>query len=272
MHAGPRPNGGWPSAQVAQIAERLGWGPVRTFDSVGSTNAVAAADAAPGLVVVAAHQSAGRGRLGRSWTAPPGAALALSCVLPAPADAERRGWVPLLVGTAVTRALQSVGGHYALKWPNDVLARAGDHEPWRKICGILCQTAGPDLLVVGVGVNLTLTEDELPSSGATSLRLIGADADPDTVVSRLLTELAEVRDQCAAADAGADSIVEPARREYRDRCVTLGSAVRLERSGEPVHGRAVDVDACGRIVIEAGGERTAYAAGDVVHLRPGGDQ
>lgn len=286
MHAGPRPRGAFPTARSQQVADELGWGPLSSLDTVDSTNAVAAQDPRPGTVVVAAHQQAGRGRLGRSWTAPPGAALALSVVLPLPDDTDRRGWLPLLVGVAVTRALTPFGGDYALKWPNDVLARRsatgepghrsaaegpddGATRPWAKVCGILCQSLEGGLAVVGVGINLDLSEQELPTATATSLHLIGAPADADTLIAGLLTELAATR-ALLGAQGQDDKAYRAAQRAYRDQCVTLGSPVRLERAGADLHGRAVDVDRQGRIVIESQGERVAHAAGDVVHLRAGG--
>ena len=118
-----------------------------------STNALAAAAPERGLVVVADHQTAGRGRLGRTWTTPPGAALTFSAVVDPVLDDEWWPLVPLVAGYAVARRLRG-----SVKWPNDVLL--GD----RKVCGILVERVhvrahGSDkpLAVVGIGINVDQT-------------------------------------------------------------------------------------------------------------------
>lgn len=127
----------------------------------GSTNAdlleAARAGAAEGLVLVAEEQTAGRGRLGRTWSAPAGAALTFSVLLrPAGVPPTRLGWLPLLTGVAVAAAVRAETGVPAsLKWPNDVLV--GE----RKLAGILAE-AHSDAVVVGVGLNVTLSRAELP--------------------------------------------------------------------------------------------------------------
>src|SRR5450631_4357130 len=120
------------------------WRDIRVTGETGSTNAdlleEARAGAAEGLVLVAETQTAGRGRLGRSWSSPPRA----------------RAWLPLLTGIAVAAALRAEAGVTAvLKWPNDVLVAD------RKIAGILAEAHG-DAIVAGIGLNVTLTQAELP--------------------------------------------------------------------------------------------------------------
>src|SRR4051812_18958939 len=157
------------------------------LDSAGSTNDELRAratgpDAWPHLSAVATdNQLAGRGRLGRVWTAPPGGSLALSVLLRPDLPPEALGWLPLLSGLAVVRTLRGLGADASLKWPNDVLI--GD----RKVCGILAEML-PDGsgVIVGIGVNLSLTEDELPVPTATSLALEGIAADPDDVAAGIL--------------------------------------------------------------------------------------
>ena len=133
----------WLLDEGALRAKALGglWTAVDVVASTGSTNAdllaraVAAPDAPEGQVLVAEEQTAGRGRLGRSWTSVPGASLTFSVLLrPAPVQAGRRGWLPLMTGVAVASAVRAVAGLDAvLKWPNDVLV--GD----RKLAGILAE-------------------------------------------------------------------------------------------------------------------------------------
>ena len=134
----------------------------------GSTNAdlvAGARDGAPeGAVLVAEEQTAGRGRMGRSWLSPPRAALTFSVLLrPTDVPAARRGWLPLLAGVAVATAIRQVSAlDAALKWPNDVLLRSG------KLAGILAEQSG-DAVVVGIGVNVSTARHELPAPAASSL-------------------------------------------------------------------------------------------------------
>lgn len=246
------------------------WARPEVHGTIGSTNAEAMTDPVPGRVVVADHQSAGRGRMTRTWSAPPGSALAVSAVLPLPADPRRWGWVPLLVGLAAHRALGATGARVGLKWPNDVLARPSDDRPWGKLAGILCATtthADAPVVVAGVGTNVDLTADELPVPTATSLRLAGGGSpDRAELAAALLTELAVAERAWTAG--GAELIA--AQDAYRAACVTLGSAVRVERDAGDVVGDAVDIDGEGRIVVDTGGRRHALAVGDVVHVRPQG--
>lgn len=254
--------------RAALVTSGSPWRTVEHHETIESTNARAAELARLGrswAVVVADHQSAGRGRLARSWQAPPGTSVAVSATVPLPA--ANGGWVPLLTGLAVADAVEEVAGVSArLKWPNDVLLPSdGD----RKVCGILCE-ATRSLVVVGAGVNLTQARDELPVDTATSLALVGAEVDPTTLVAAYLralgARLAPLLDP--DPDAAAAAVAE-ASRAYRARCATVGRRVRLHRSGPAdVVGTAVDVDAEGRLVIEQEGKRTAWAAGDIVHVRP----
>ena len=134
----------------------------------GSTNddllAAARAGAAEGAVLVAEHQTRGRGRQGRQWVSRTGSALIFSVLLrPAAVPPADRGWLPLLTGVAVARALrQQAGVDAALKWPNDVLAGGA------KLAGILAEQAG-EAIVMGVGLNVAATRDELPPPGPGAL-------------------------------------------------------------------------------------------------------
>jgi BirA family biotin operon repressor/biotin-[acetyl-CoA-carboxylase] ligase len=255
---------------------------VRTVASTGSTNADVAALAADGepegLVLAAAHQHAGRGRLDRTWTAPPGDALAVSVLLrPGTAghadrarpavDRARWAWLPLLAGVslvdALTAVLDGTGVPAVLKWPNDVLLDGA------KVAGILAEVAG-DAVVLGTGVNLTQAREELPVPTATSLRLAGArTTDADAVLAAYLDALAAR--YCAWRGAGGDPEASGLGAAYRGACATVGVAVRVLLPGAaPVTGRAEAVDGHGRLVVrDAAGRVHAFAAGDVHHVRPG---
>ncbi|HEX3223111.1 MAG TPA: biotin--[acetyl-CoA-carboxylase] ligase [Nocardioides sp.] len=230
---------------------------VRLHAEAGSTNALAAAEPVGDLVVVADHQLAGRGRLDREWVTPPGAALTFSAVLDPGVALEWWPMVPLVTGYAVARAL---GGFAAVKWPNDVLVDG------QKVCGILVErvAATPPLAVIGIGINVDQTADELPVPSATSLTLAGRPVDRTTLFGDVLGSLrAALRHFAAHPDLFMN--------QYRDRSATLGQDVRVDLPGDrTVEGRVVDFDDHGRLLLRADGETLALSAGDVVHLRPSG--
>jgi BirA family biotin operon repressor/biotin-[acetyl-CoA-carboxylase] ligase len=235
---------------------------VRLHPVAESTNALAVAAPERGLVVVAHHQTAGRGRLGREWVTPAGAALTFSAVVDPGVDDEWWPLVPLVAGYAVARA---VGG--SLKWPNDVLVSdPADTGPGGKVCGILVErvvgTDGRPLAVVGVGINVDQTAAELPVPGATSLALAGRAVDRTQLFGHVLHAL---RQSLAAMASGPAAYVGHLRR----RCTTLGRDVRADLpDGSVLRGRAVDLDDHGRLLVETGEGTVAVAAGDVVHVRP----
>ena len=215
---------------------------------------------------MAETQTAGRGRLGRSWSSPPRAALACSVLLrPAAVPPAARAWLPLLTGIAVAAALRAEAGVPAgLKWPNDVLVAD------RKIAGILAEAHG-DAIVVGIGLNVTLTAAELPVPGATSLLLEGAAClDRERLLAAVLTGLADrygtwaARRPWLATGPGAGGL----RAEYLRWCVTVGREIRVEMpGGPPLTGTAADVDETGRLAVRTGSGITLVGAGDVVHVR-----
>ncbi len=250
-----------------------GWRQVRRLATTGSTNAdlvaLAAAGEPAGLVLVADEQTAGRGRSGRSWTAPPGSALTFSVLLRPHRAAAHLGWLPLLTGLAVVDAVRSVTGVPAvLKWPNDVVVPTDGGEG--KLAGILAERVGgpgggAGAVVVGVGLNVSTTAAGLPVPTATSLLLAGADlVDRGVLLDAVLARLAE-RYRRWDGDAGLDAELAAA---YRLRCATLGRDVRAELpGGGAVTGRAVDLDDAGRLLVRTGEGVRAVGAGDVVHLR-----
>lgn len=256
------------------IRARLGgvrpWREVRVLEHTPSTNAdvaAAARDGAPeGLVVSTLDQRAGRGRLDRTWHSPPGAGLAVSVLLrPHAVPASRWPWLPLLAGVAVRAAVADVAGLDArLKWPNDVLVDG------RKVSGILLERVegpGGPAAVVGMGVNVSMTREQLPVPGATSLAIEGALVDPADLLVALLDRLGTTYvDWCAAGGDPAPAL----GAEYAEACSTLGARVRaVMPDGTTVAGTATGVDASGRLRVDTGATTVVVGAGDVVHLRPG---
>jgi BirA family biotin operon repressor/biotin-[acetyl-CoA-carboxylase] ligase len=253
------------------------WLALDVVPSTGSTNADLLARAADpgspeGQVLVAEEQTAGRGRLGRSWSSVPGASLTFSVLLrPAAVPAARRGWLTLLTGVAVASAVRSVARVDAvLKWPNDVLAGG------RKLAGILAEQA-PDgsAVVIGTGLNVAAAPGDLPVSAtglaATSLRAEGATVSREDL---LLGMLDEVERWYLAFRADPDPERSGLLDAYRALCETLGRTVRVELpAGGVVTGVARDIDAEGRLLVigDPGDSVTPVSAGDVVHVRaPGG--
>jgi BirA family biotin operon repressor/biotin-[acetyl-CoA-carboxylase] ligase len=248
---------------------------VEVVESTGSTNAdlvVAARDGAEhGTLLLAREQAAGRGRRSRSWVSLPGAGLYGSVLLrPTGVPASRIGWTTLLGGLAVAQMAEDVARvpSAALKWPNDVLAGGG------KIAGVLAEAVpGADGLgvVLGIGLNvLAQPADVAPGPGdlpATSLVESGAVVTNLTVLAAELYTRVEAlyrRWQHAEGEMHSSGLLA----EYRARCATLGSAVRVELGDESFTGTACDVDDEGRLVVEQpGGAVRQVSAGDVVHLR-----
>ena len=254
------------------------WREIEVVPSTGSTNAdllaraLAGQGQQEGVLLAAEEQTAGRGRIGRTWTSPPYAALTFSLLLHPAVPPARRGWLPLLTGVAVAAAVTEVTGvETRLKWPNDVLA--GDVPAGEgKLAGILAETAG-DAVVVGIGLNVSTEPAELPAPGpgalpATSLRAAGA-----TALSReklLLAILARFeRWYLAWRQAGGDPDRSGLRAEYTRLSATIGRPVRAELpGGQALSGLAVGVDSDGRLLVRVSpGSEVPVAAADVVHLR-----
>ena len=226
-----------------------------------STNAdlaeLARRGAPEGTVLLAEHQTAGRGRQGRSWESPPRAGLTFSVLLRPP---QVSGWLPLLAGLAVVVAVNEQAGTAAgLKWPNDVVVDgAGGGQ--RKLAGLLTEVAagGDGAVIVGIGLNVTTRSDELPDPRATSLAVAGSmTTDRSVLLKAVLRSLARAY---ASWRADPDAL----RAAYRAACVTLDQRVRVQLpGGQSYEGVATEVDTDGRLVV---GERS-FAAGDVIHLR-----
>jgi BirA family biotin operon repressor/biotin-[acetyl-CoA-carboxylase] ligase len=232
---------------------------VRRVAETASTNADAAeaarAGAIEGTVIVADHQTAGRGRLDRTWESPAGSGLALSAVLrPEGLELATWPWIPLTAGVATAEAVARLGLITQLKWPNDVEVEG------RKLAGILVErveTPTGAAAVVGIGLNVAMTADQLPIPTATSLHLEGIRVERDEVLSAVLEALARCHDMLLV-DAAA------VRAAYVAACSTIGSTVRVAMpDGSTLEGEATDIDQAGRLVVDG----HPVTAGDVVHVR-----
>jgi len=260
------------------------WRAVEVVARTGSTNADLAARARAGepagLVLTTDDQVAGRGRLAREWSVPPRSSIAVSVLVAPRVPVAGWGWLPLLTGVSVVRALTRVAGLPAvLKWPNDVLVpdcgvAAAGPEDLRKVCGILAETvpapAGP-AAVVGIGINVSQDVAELPVPTATSLHLAGAaTTDRDTLLRAVLRQLAA--DLRTWEEAGGAPRASGIGAAYREACSTIGRRVEVHLPGRaPLTGAAEGVDDEGRLLVrDDAGRDHALAAGDVVHVRPEG--
>lgn len=254
-------------------------------DQTGSTNTdlMQATNVADGTVLLADEQLSGKGRLGRAWTAPAGSQVIFSMLL-LPDSLDYLGTLPLAAGLAVTDSIEGS----VLKWPNDV------HIDGNKLCGILAE-AGPvgqafksapkteinkaelnktelnkaemnkavggqapsARVVVGMGINVTLTREELPIEKATSLALEGRDTDRTELAITVLKNLRRRITQWENQDP-------QLMQDYRAVCSSIDQEVRLETPTGDVIGRVEGIGDDGRINVA--GEY--YSAGDVTHLRP----
>ncbi|MFJ9642915.1 biotin--[acetyl-CoA-carboxylase] ligase [Streptomyces sp. NPDC004244] len=247
------------------------WSSVEVVPTTGSTNSDLAARAGQlpeGAVLVAEEQTAGRGRLDRSWVAPARSGLFFSVLLK-PGEAvpqERWGWLTLLAGVATSAGLaRAAGVDTALKWPNDLLVTVEGEE--RKAAGILAERV-EDGIVIGIGLNVSLTEDELPVPQAGSLALAkAAVTDREPLLKAVLRSLEEWYGNWRAA--GGDPAASGLQEAYAAQCATLGRHVRADLpGGRSLTGTAEAVDAEGRLVVRTqDGTHEAVGAGDVVHLR-----
>ncbi|RZU62024.1 biotin--[acetyl-CoA-carboxylase] ligase [Zhihengliuella halotolerans] len=252
---------------------------ITVVEETGSTNADLAvvANASADLTVLAtSHQSAGKGRLGRGWTAPPRSSLAVSILFkPDRLPAEAYGWLSMLCARALVEALEARGVRAAVKWPNDVLVAPRDRDDgrWRKVAGILAQlvpaAAGRvPAVIVGTGINIDLTNEELPVPTATSLAHSGYDVGGTDILTGYLERVAARYGRLVAGGGDARALGE-LRGLVAESMATLGAVVRAELpDGRTLEGTATALEADGGLTLTgAGGEGHTVHAADVVHLR-----
>lgn len=226
--------------------------PIDVHGSVTSTNdCVAAIDTQGWAAVTADEQVDGRGRLDRQWSSPWGAGIALSVRAPVREIRVPLSQLPMRMAVAVTRALRAHGVMSDVKWPNDIMLSD------RK-CGGMLIVLQPLSVIFGVGINVSLRDDELPVPTATSLHLNGYDVERESLI--------------AAITANVHSVVtsrEPVRQEYAQICSTIDRDVDVSLiSGDKLSGKAVGLSDDGALIVLANGQSHIVAVGDVVHVRP----
>lgn len=222
----------------------------------------------PLLLVATERQTAGRGRLDRTWQSPPGAGLMFSLAMAVPdgMPVVDVGVVPLMAGAAVVAACRHLGvAACAVKWPNDVVIDGVDIDGLPpKLGGILTERVG-DRLIVGVGLNVDLADDEAPTPQATSLNRHGLhDVTREDLLAYIVGRITEDWRELLH-DGPADLLAH-----YRQLCTTLGRQVVVALpGGRQLTGVATSIDPTGRLVVQTpDGRAHPVAAGDVSFVRP----
>ena len=210
-------------------------------------------DVANGEVLVTEYQSAGRGRLDRTFDAPQSSALLFSLYLQPKREKSEWSFLPLLAGLVSTLAISELDPRFSpeLKWPND-LQIAG-----KKLGGIIAQ-ATSNGVVIGIGINVGMDRSELPVEHATSLLIEGcAVLDRNLILASILNTFEELMGRWEDG--------EDLRNLYRERSATLNQKIQVELlNGEKKSGFAVDISPAGELILEDGQRITV---GDIVHLR-----
>lgn len=212
---------------------------------------ITAGDARNGEVIVADFQSAGRGRLDRTFSAPASTALLFSLYLIPERSRENWGFIPLLAGLSVARALTEVNREISVKWPNDLLI--GE----KKVAGIISTLHGQGV-IVGIGLNVSMTSEDLPVPSATSMELEGfTTLDRNQLIAMILNSLEEDFINWDHGSSFCDL--------YLAHSSTIGRHVQIELpSGVKIQSKALSIDELGQLHLEDG---RCISVGDVIHLR-----
>ena len=206
-----------------------------------------------GQVIVTEYQSSGRGRLDRTFEAPAQSALLFSFYIKPRNQRSEWGFIPLIAGLSLVRAITTIDTamNVSLKWPNDLIINE------KKCAGIIAQTTNEGI-VIGIGLNVSMTPNELPVSTATSLAIEGSTiTDRDLLLSHLLNTFAELFE---AWEEGSELL-----DEYASASSTIGKKVRIELpGGENLEATVARISHTGELVLDDGRH---VSAGDVIHLR-----
>ena len=210
-------------------------------------------NALDGQVIVTEYQSNGRGRLDRTFEAPAQSALLFSFYIKPRKQRSEWGFIPLIAGLSLVRAITTIDTamNVSLKWPNDLLINE------KKCAGIIAQTS-QEGIVVGIGLNVSMTSNELPVPNATSLAIEGSTiTDRNLLLSQILNTFAELFE---AWEEGSELL-----NEYANASSTIGKKVRIDLpGGENIEATVAHISHSGELVLDNGRH---VSAGDVIHLR-----
>ncbi|MCG3777493.1 MAG: Bifunctional ligase/repressor BirA [Nitrospira sp.] len=246
---------------------------IELFDSLPSTNReasrLAQANAQHGTVVVADSQTAGRGRLARTWFSPAGANLYCSIILriqrPAEGLTEWLTWLPLVSALAAAKAIEAVSSlHVSVKWPNDLLISK------RKVGGILCESAfGTGAIpfqIIGIGLNVNIEQQDWPEELRESATSIWHEqqraVDRNRLLAQLLLELEQCIDELAAHGTSRLALT------YHQRCATIGQNIKATlANGDQCLGRAEGIGQDGALLVRPDKTQPGFNAPEIVQLR-----
>lgn len=247
---------------------------IQRYDTVTSTMDRAAALARDGArertAVRSDEQTAGRGRGGRPWQSPRGAAIYSTLILRPPVSPDRLSTLSLVAGVAVAEAIELVTGASArLKWPNDIWL--GDDPARQKVAGILLTSqlspSGVEFVLLGIGINVATQAEALPDGGTSILAATGREVAPDTLFEALLLRMDDGYDRYLAAQG------RPSLAPWLERAVLIGEIVTVEDAGREHTGVFAGIDEDGALLLEdAAGRLRRIVAGDLVRgprLGPG---
>lgn len=262
--------GGYENLNISLLESKInetGWLKAHIYEQVTSTNDVVLENltevvTGQGIVAIANEQTRGRGRLDRKWSAPAGSGIAMSIGIKVQDFPSQLSAIPLMCGLAVIRTLEKFSIPVALKWPNDIVFTTANSKrqeetsnELRKVGGILVQLV-QDNLIIGIGLNVSLKDEDLPVAHATSLLLEGYEVDRHELISKLLEEINFLRTENFAW-----------LEDYKNFCVTIGKNISVKGvSGETITGKAVDVLSTGALVIKNLENLYQITIGDVEHL------
>jgi BirA family biotin operon repressor/biotin-[acetyl-CoA-carboxylase] ligase len=252
-----------PSLILSELAKTSSkWLDIKVFAQVESTNDLAIMELSNAskdsvFAVTADEQLKGRGRLQREWQSPFGAGIALSVAVPVKFFHCEVSAIPLLVGIAASNCLKDVGANVRLKWPNDLMVEIGPSE-LKKIGGILVQRQG-DHVVIGIGINVDLEFEDLPTQNATSLSLIGIETSREALIAALILQFEKATlltsNEWLPLYVGLSS--------------TIGTEVMVTRQADSVvTGVALNVLESGELLLDCPGGPIEVTSGDVVQVRP----
>ena len=245
----------------------------QTIDSTNNRAMLLAKQGAPhGVMVIARQQSAGRGRLGRSWVSPLDAGLYVSFLLRPVKFKPQIALVTLAAGFACAKAINVMFGiKIGIKWVNDLVLSG------RKLGGILSELylppeqnsgGGDEALIVGIGINIEPKDQDIPDEIRSQMAWLAEIAptglDRNLLVARIALELEQ------AIDALADGEIDDILNGWRQYSVTLGEPVIATIGNATVTGVAIDVDSTGALIVETKDGRRTLHAGEVTLRRPDG--
>jgi len=234
-------------------------------DEVKSTNDIArelvTSNIEEGTFVLANFQTNGRGRQNRSWEAPKNSSIFISIVLK-PNSEKNLGWIPLLVGLALHKALEAeTRKDIKIKWPNDLVLVENSQE--FKFTGILVERI-KNQVIVGVGINFDQEKEELPVSNATSLKqILQSSMTKESVIAAFLTELsARWLEENNTSKWPTPSLV----RDYKTNCITLNKKIAAQLpGGEVINAQVVDISQTGELVVKTDDGTRSLSSADI-HL------